>query len=176
MASTNGRIGQNEAAHAYRTEKCQPFGFAGLWELAVTRGRGSPELYHHHHAANELLKAVHDRCQYSDERRGSGLAESNIQETEKLLPLLKQFPPMKWSFIPFRAKSIRHRLISRVISNGSMSYERSMKLGEMPFTPVAGIARTDNSQSGFDSNVSQRHVRGKCVPATIERPLRVTFS
>ena len=80
----------------------QPFGFAGLWERWQSpEGEEVLSCTIITTAANELLKAVHDRMPVILTRDAEAAwLNPNIQEPEKLLPLLKQFPSDEMEFYP----------------------------------------------------------------------------
>lgn len=80
----------------------QLFGFAGLWERWQSpEGEEVLSCTIITTAANELLKAVHDRMPVILTRDAEATwLNPNTQETEKLLPLLKQFPPDEMEFYP----------------------------------------------------------------------------
>lgn len=80
----------------------QPFGFAGLWgRWQSPKGEEVLSCTIITTAANELLNAVHDRMPVILTRDAEAAwLNPNTQETETLLPLLKQFPPDEMEFYP----------------------------------------------------------------------------
>jgi putative SOS response-associated peptidase YedK len=72
----------------------EPFGFAGLWERWTSPdGEEILSCTIITTAANELLRAVHDRMPVILTREAEAVwLDPTIQEPERLLPLLKQFP------------------------------------------------------------------------------------
>jgi putative SOS response-associated peptidase YedK len=80
----------------------EPFGFAGLWEhWKSPDGEEILSCTIITTEANELLKAVHERMPVILSREAEAVwLDPKIQEPEKLLPLLKQFPSDKMEFYP----------------------------------------------------------------------------
>jgi putative SOS response-associated peptidase YedK len=80
----------------------EPFGFAGLWELWQSPdGEEVLSCTIITTEANELLKAVHDRMPVILTRDAEAAwLDPKTQDPEKLLPLLKQFPPDQMQFYP----------------------------------------------------------------------------
>jgi putative SOS response-associated peptidase YedK len=80
----------------------EPFGFAGLWEQWISpNGEGIFSCTIVTTAANELLKAVHDRMPVILTRDAEAAwLDPKTQDPEKLLPLLKQYPPEQMEFYP----------------------------------------------------------------------------
>jgi putative SOS response-associated peptidase YedK len=80
----------------------QPFGFAGLWEQWVAPdGEGILSCTIITTEANELLKPIHDRMPVILMQDVEAVwLDPKIQETEKLLPLLRQYPPEQMEFYP----------------------------------------------------------------------------
>ena len=80
----------------------EPFGFAGLWEhWKSPEGEEILTCTIITTEANELLKAVHDRMPVILTREAEDVwLDPKIQEPEKLLPLLKQYPPEAMEYYP----------------------------------------------------------------------------
>jgi putative SOS response-associated peptidase YedK len=80
----------------------EPFGFAGLWEhWKSPDGEEILSCTIITTEANELLKAVHERMPVILTLEAEAVwLDPKIQEPEKLLPLLKQFPSDKMEFYP----------------------------------------------------------------------------
>ena len=87
----------------------EPFGFAGLWEhWKSPDGEEILSCTIITTVANELLKAVHDRMPVILTRDAEGVwLDPKIQEPEKLLPLLKQYP----------ADQIKYYSVSREVNS-----------------------------------------------------------
>ncbi len=80
----------------------EPFGFAGLWEHWTSpEGEEILTCTIITTAANELLKAVHDRMPVILTRDAeTAWLDPQIHEPEKLLPLLKQYPADAMEYYP----------------------------------------------------------------------------
>jgi putative SOS response-associated peptidase YedK len=80
----------------------EPFGFAGLWEEWMSpEGEGVLSCVIITTEANELLKSVHDRMPVILTREAEAMwLDPKIQEPERLLALLKQYPPDQMEFYP----------------------------------------------------------------------------
>lgn len=80
----------------------ETFGFAGLWEKWKSpEGEEITSCTIITTEANELLKTVHDRMPVILTREDEAVwLDPKTQETEKLLPLLKQYPSDKMEFYP----------------------------------------------------------------------------
>jgi putative SOS response-associated peptidase YedK len=80
----------------------EPFGFAGLWEhWKSPEGEEILTCTIITTEANDLLKTVHDRMPVILTREAEGVwLDPKIQEPEKLLPLLKQFPSEAMEYYP----------------------------------------------------------------------------
>jgi putative SOS response-associated peptidase YedK len=80
----------------------EPFGFAGLWEhWKSPDGEEVLSCTIITTEANDLLKAVHDRMPVILTRDVESVwLDPKIQETEKLLPLLKQYPAEEMGYYP----------------------------------------------------------------------------
>jgi len=78
----------------------EPFGFAGLWERwTALKGEEILSCTIITTEANDLLKAVHDRMPVILTRDAEAAwLDPKIQEPEKLLPLLRQYPPNEMEF------------------------------------------------------------------------------
>lgn len=79
-----------------------PFGFAGLWERwKPPEGEDVLSCTIVTTEANELLKAVHDRMPVILTPDAEAVwLDPKAQDTEKLLPLLKEYPPDQMEFYP----------------------------------------------------------------------------
>jgi putative SOS response-associated peptidase YedK len=80
----------------------EPFGFAGLWERWQSPdGAEMLSCTIITTEANELLKSVHDRMPVILTRDAEAKwLDPKVQEPDKLLPLLKQFPSDQMEFYP----------------------------------------------------------------------------
>ena len=80
----------------------EPFGFAGLWEQWISpEGEEVLSCVIVTTEANELLKGVHDRMPVILTPDAEAVwLDPKIQEPEKLLPLLKQYPADDMEFYP----------------------------------------------------------------------------
>jgi putative SOS response-associated peptidase YedK len=80
----------------------EPFGFAGLWERWTSPdGEEILSCTIITTAANELLRKVHDRMPVILTRDAEAVwLDPTIQEPERLLPLLKQFPAELMEYYP----------------------------------------------------------------------------
>jgi putative SOS response-associated peptidase YedK len=104
----------------------QPFGFAGLWERWQSpEGEEVLSCTIITTAANELLKAVHDRMPVILTRDAEAAwLNPNIQETEKLLALLKQFPSDELEFYP----------VSREVNSPQIDERRNIEPINIPLS------------------------------------------
>jgi putative SOS response-associated peptidase YedK len=80
----------------------EPFGFAGLWEhWKSPDGEEILSCTIITTEANDLLKAVHERMPVILTRDAEAAwLDQKTQDPEKLLPLLKQYPPEEMEFYP----------------------------------------------------------------------------
>ena len=80
----------------------EPFGFAGLWEpWTSSEGEEVLSCTIVTTEANELLKSVHERMPVILTRAAEAAwLDPKAQEPEKLLPLLRQYPPDEMEFYP----------------------------------------------------------------------------
>ena len=80
----------------------EPFGFAGLWEHWTSPdGEEVLTCTIVTTEANELLQAVHHRMPVILTKDAEALwLDPMVQEPEKLLPLLKQYPSEEMEFYP----------------------------------------------------------------------------
>jgi putative SOS response-associated peptidase YedK len=80
----------------------EPFGFAGLWEHWMSpEGEEVLSCVIVTTAANALLKPVHDRMPAILTRQSEAVwLDPKIQETDKLLPLLRPYPSELMEFYP----------------------------------------------------------------------------
>ena len=80
----------------------EPFGFAGLWEHSQSpEGEEVLSCTIITTEANELLKAVHERMPVILTRDAEAAwLDPKTQEPEKLLLLLRQYPPDEMEFYP----------------------------------------------------------------------------
>ena len=80
----------------------EPFGFAGLWEhWQSPEGEEVLSCTIITTEANDLLKAVHERMPVILTRdTEAAWLDPKTQEPEKLLPLLRQYPPEEMEFHP----------------------------------------------------------------------------
>ena len=80
----------------------EPFGFAGLWETwTPPEGGEIKSCTIITTDANDLLKEVHERMPVILKKEAESVwLDPNIQEPEKLLPLLKPYPPELMEFYP----------------------------------------------------------------------------